>query len=132
MDRAEGPNEHDLTLLDFGQVLAVVRLDAGDGLASHPYMPYYYTISLDGGRTWPEMQPMPGTGCARPRLLQLGGGYAPLLMSGGRMKNNGSDDNLLWVVQQVDRYEYCVDKQQPDRNDCSGHVTTSPAFDTEV
>jgi hypothetical protein len=27
----------------------------------------------------------------------LGGGYAPLLMSGGRMKNNGSDDNLLWV-----------------------------------
>ena len=27
----------------------------------------------------------------------LGDGYAPLLMSGGRMKNNGSDDNLLWV-----------------------------------
>jgi hypothetical protein len=93
----EGPNEHDLTMLDFGQVLAVVRLDAGDGLASHPYVPYYYTISLDGGRTWPKMQPMPGTGCARPRLLQLGRGYAPLLMSGGRMKNNGSDDNLLWV-----------------------------------
>ena len=60
-------------------------------------MPYYYTVSLDGGRTWPKMQPMPGTGCARPRLLQLGRGYAPLLMSGGRMKNNGSDDNLLWV-----------------------------------
>eukprot|EP01045_Picozoa_sp_COSAG04_P042441 COSAG04_NODE_13408_length_607_cov_1.330709_1_plen_27_part_01 len=25
---------------------------------------------------------MAGTGCARPRLLTLGGGYAPLLMSG--------------------------------------------------
>lgn len=97
----EGPNEHDLTMLDFGQVMAVVRLDAGDGLASHPYAPYYFTVSQDGGRTWPKMQPMPGTGCARPRLLQLGDGYAPLLMSGGRMKFNGngsaSDDNLLWI-----------------------------------
>eukprot|EP01045_Picozoa_sp_COSAG04_P010444 COSAG04_NODE_640_length_11672_cov_32.635358_7_plen_109_part_00 len=88
----EGPNEHDLAMLDFGQVLAVVRtlsprfyssvlsdvlvrkcqtkaegvlllpppptqvrLDAGDGLASHPYVPYYYTISRDGGVTWPKV-----------------------------------------------------------------------------
>ena len=75
--------------------------DAGDGLASHPYVPYYFTVSQDGGRTWPKMQPMPGTGCARPRLLPLGGSFAPLLMSGGRMKVNSngsaSDDNLLWI-----------------------------------
>jgi hypothetical protein len=45
----------------------VVRLDAGDGRATHPYVDYYYTVSLDGGRTWPKMQPMAGTGCARPR-----------------------------------------------------------------
>ena len=75
----------------------MVRLDAGDGLATHPYVDYHYTVSVDGGRTWPRLLPMAGTGCARPRLLQLGGGFAPLLMSGGRMKNNGSDDNLLWV-----------------------------------
>ena len=45
------------------------------------------------------MEPMVGTGCARPRLLTLGGGYAPLLMSGSRMKigPEGSDDNLLWI-----------------------------------
>jgi hypothetical protein len=40
---------------------------------------------------------MAGAGCARPRLLQLGDSYAPLLMSGGRMKNNGTDDNDLWI-----------------------------------
>ena len=88
----EGPNEHDLAMLDFGQVLAVVRsscsvpsdvlvrkcqtkaegvllllpppptqvrLDAGDGLASHPYVPYYYTISRDGGVTWPKVSADP-------------------------------------------------------------------------
>ena len=52
---------------------------------------------MDGGYTWTPLVAMPGTGCARPRLLMLGGGFAPLLMSGGRMKNNGTNDNLLWI-----------------------------------
>merc|ERR1712151_232547 len=84
-------------MLEFGQVMAVVRLGT-----SHPAVPFHYTISQDGGVTWPKMQPMLGTGCARPRLAMLGDGYAPLLMSGGRMKyatnvTNASVDNLLWV-----------------------------------
>ena len=44
-----------------------VRLDAGDGLASHPYVPYYYTISRDGGVTWPKVSSDP----AKLRLLLM-------------------------------------------------------------
>ena len=74
-----------------------MRTDAGDGRPSHAYAPYSYTTSIDGGTTWAPLQPMNGTGSARPRLLMLGGGYAPLLMSGGRMRGAGSDDVSLWV-----------------------------------
>jgi hypothetical protein len=38
-------------MLDFGQVLAVVRMDAGDGHATHPYVFYHAAISRDGGRS---------------------------------------------------------------------------------
>jgi len=99
----EGPNENDLAIADFGVVVAVVRTDAGDGVPDHTYQEYSYTYSMDGGFTWVPLSKMPGTGSARPRLLMLGGGYAPLLMSGGRMKTKavngtgGSDDNHVWV-----------------------------------
>lgn len=80
----EGPNENDLAMLDFGVVLAVIRTDGGDGLPGHVYKSYSYSYSMDGGFTWTPLAAMPGTGCARPRLLMLGGGFAPLLMSGGK------------------------------------------------
>jgi hypothetical protein len=52
----EGPNEHDLSVLDYGQVIAAVRMDAGDGKATHPYVDYMYTVSRDAGRTWTKLR----------------------------------------------------------------------------
>jgi hypothetical protein len=87
------PNEHDLALLPNGDVLAVVRMDGGDGLATHPYRNYYRTVSSDQGKTWSTLEEIPNVGCARPRLAMLGGGKGPLLLSGGRQKNNGTQVN---------------------------------------
>jgi len=96
----EGPNEHALTLLADGMtVAAVVRLDAGDGPATHPYAPYTLVTSADGGRTWLARGALAGAGCARPRLLAAAPG-GPLVLSGGRWQVRGSEggwDPRLWV-----------------------------------
>jgi hypothetical protein len=39
--------------------------------------------------------PIPGAGCARPRLLKLTGG--PLILSGGRLCVESTDDISIWV-----------------------------------
>jgi hypothetical protein len=94
-DSEEGPNENDLALLPDGSVLAVVRLDAGDGRPDHPFRPYVRSVSTDGGRTWSRAQSLgDGVGCARPRLLSLGkaGG---VVLSGGRVAR-GTWDNYVW------------------------------------
>ena len=39
--------------------------------------------------------PIPGAGCARPRLLKLAGG--PLILSGGRLCVEDTDDISIWV-----------------------------------
>ena len=98
----EGPNENALSLLADGiTVAAVVRLDAGDGPASHPYKPYALVTSADGGRSWTARGPLAGAGCARPRLLAAAPD-GPLVLSGGRWQvpGSGSDggwDPRLWV-----------------------------------
>lgn len=99
----EGPNEHDVTLAPDGATLiAVVRFDAGDSnpkgewwRPSPHMMNYHRTISRDNGTTWARLAPIPGAGCARPRLLVLGN-Y--LLLSGGRYRVNGNDSDVkLWI-----------------------------------
>lgn len=95
----EGPNEHDCALLpstksDGGKLIGcAIRLDGGDGPISHPYLPFYWTQSSDSGRSWSKPVAMNGTGCARPRLLLLGD---TLLLSGGRMRNEGKQGVQLW------------------------------------
>ena len=90
----EGPNEMDLVRLDDGGILAVVRLDGGDGPATHPYVNYFQTVSRDGGRTWSKLE-RTSAGCARPRLLRLG---STLILSGGRQRNSNTSDILLWTA----------------------------------
>eukprot|EP00052_Salpingoeca_macrocollata_P028592 m.278317 g.278317 ORF g.278317 m.278317 type:complete len:446 (+) comp22878_c1_seq13:3217-4554(+) len=90
----EGPNEHDLALLgDRRTVLAVVRMDAGDG-AHHQFLNYYKSFSTDQGRTWSKLEEMKDIGCARPRLLFLNG---VLFLSGGRQENLGIEAPMLWI-----------------------------------
>ena len=114
-DSQEGPNEMDIILLPDGNTLyAVMRLDAGDGPISHPYVPYHQTISQDGGLTWRHPTPMPhGMGCARPRLLRIGNS---VLLSGGRMRNLNTSDIILWVNHDVlghasEWHEYSISYQ---------------------
>ena len=97
----EGPNEHDMTVLPDGKtLLAVVRLDGGDGGRKPPLEPYYYLpyhrcLSTDWGKTWSRLTPIPNTGCARPRLLTVGW---KVLLTGGRFRvYHNTSDVLLWV-----------------------------------
>lgn len=96
----EGPNEHDVTVLpDGASLLAVVRLDGGDGGLKPPLQPYHYldyhkSISTDWGRTWSRLAPI-DAGCARPRLLALG---SVVVLSGGRHRTHlNTSDVLLWI-----------------------------------
>lgn len=99
----EGPNEHDVVLSPDGATLvAVVRLDAGDGARAiggqcQPpnYLSYHRTTSSTFGKTWEALTAIPNAGCARPRLLVVG---SLLLMSGGRFRVGGrTSDVLLWA-----------------------------------
>jgi hypothetical protein len=96
-DSEEGPNECDITTLADGKtILAVIRIDAGDGflpgakgMPAHAHLPYVAAKSTDGGQTWKKQRMKPSTndgmqlGCARPRLMSFGKD-APLVLSGGR------------------------------------------------
>lgn len=106
----EGPNENSLVALSDGATLACVfRLDAGDGPATHPFVPYTVSLSHDGGATWTRGVTMPTAGSARPKLLHLGadgaGGFpspaAPVLLTGGRFRdaalNTSGWDAKVWV-----------------------------------
>ena len=89
----EGPNEHDVALLADGlTLLAVIRMDGGDGVGS-PYLNYSSTLSSDFGATWSRLRPT-NAGCARPRLMLLG---KTLLLSGGRHRSANTSDALLWA-----------------------------------
>ena len=75
--------------------MCIVRLDAGDGPLSHPYVPYYRVLSTDGGRTWINATSLgKGIGCARPRLMRTSGGQ--ILLSGGRL-GPLNRDTLVWL-----------------------------------
>jgi len=92
----EGPNENAMAVASDGvTVVAVIRMDAGDGPQTHPYVNYWTTRSSDGGVTWTAAAAIPNAGCARPRMLPLVPG-GPLLLSGGRWRNHNTTDILLW------------------------------------
>ena len=101
----EGPNENAVSLASDGTVVAVVRLDCGDGPSTHPFVNYTTARSSDGGARWALEGAIPNAGCARPRLLHLGadgrGGVAPapLLLSGGRQRDaaHAGWDATLWL-----------------------------------
>lgn len=97
----EGPNENDLTLLKDGEtIMCVVRLDAGDGQVSHPYLPYHRIISTDGGFTWGTATSLgESVGCARPRLMRTAGGQ--IVLSGGRLGPHNRD-TLVWLNHEGD------------------------------
>ena len=93
---AEGPSEGALAILNNGTLMAVMRVE---GQSGH-YSPYISKLSEDGGLTWHSLRSLhgggsggvPGAGCVRPRLLQVG---SSLLLSGGR-PNPVSRDVLVW------------------------------------
>lgn len=87
----EGPNENDMVLLaDNKTIMCIIRLDAGDGRVSHPYLPYVKSLSTDGGFTWTAATSLPaGVGCARPRLMRTAAGS--IVLSGGRLGPTNRD-----------------------------------------
>ena len=51
--------------------------------------------SYNQGKDWTKAVPIKGAGCARPRLLKLAAG--PLLLSGGRLCVEDTDDISMWL-----------------------------------
>lgn len=98
----EGPSEPDSTRLPDGTVVTVMRFDAGDACQWGPfpedtsacYKNYMLSRSSSAGRTWSVPTPIPHAGTARPRVTCFIGGL--LVLTGGRMFNQGRNDLGLW------------------------------------
>eukprot|EP01043_Picozoa_sp_COSAG02_P036292 COSAG02_NODE_2648_length_8336_cov_3.970378_7_plen_450_part_00 len=96
--------ENDMAIMADGKTVMIVMRTDGDcncaGATGHNecglYREYYQSYSTDLGKSWTVATPIPGTGCARPRLLSLGVGK-PMLMSGGRMCWANTTGLFLWV-----------------------------------
>eukprot|EP01052_Picozoa_sp_SAG31_P041686 SAG31_NODE_6389_length_2035_cov_1.978306_1_plen_233_part_10 len=82
-------------LADNKTLLCVIRMDGDSGCSTHSYRYYAAIRSYDLGRTWGPAVPIKGAGCARPRLLKLRGG--PLVLSGGRLCVEDTDDISIWL-----------------------------------
>jgi len=99
----EGPNENAPVLLADGKTLLVVfRIDDGIDGGKVGAKNYWSVRSTDDGKTWDSPQEMHdrngrGIGVARPRLLMLGEGKGPLLLTGGRLLTEHTRDIYLWV-----------------------------------
>ena len=99
----EGPNENDLVNLSDGKTLfAVFRIDDGVDGGKVGAKNYHSVTSTDDGTSWSRPREMNdttgrGMGVARPRMLMLGNGKGPLLLSGGRLYTEQTCDILLWV-----------------------------------
>eukprot|EP01050_Picozoa_sp_SAG11_P005808 SAG11_NODE_424_length_9590_cov_3.114635_2_plen_690_part_00 len=107
-------NENSITARADGTVLAVWRMGAGDGhkwnhsmSSTDGYQYYHFATSADGGASWTAEAPLPGLGCARPKLLSLpqtatvAAGAASshgglTVLGGGRLRISGTNDILLW------------------------------------
>ena len=115
----EGASENSLVrLADNKTIMMVVRYAGGDGglwqspqcgtcgpitISKMPqcrdqcYKNYRRFLSKDEGRHWSGPFELPNTGSCRPRLLMMGGGKGPLILSGGRSVNRGRYDVSMWV-----------------------------------
>jgi len=124
---SEGPNEHDLALLPSGDVLCVMRTGAGDG--SRGYMPFYKSLSRDGGKTWSVPVAMPGIGCARPHLLQLG---KATILSGGRKMMNPEYDRGFDLWMSVDNGLTWEHRSGSYEHNAGRSVTGAPVWSEQV
>ena len=100
--------ENDMAVMADGKTVMIVMRTDGDctcDMAKEPYTkyddcgvyrPYYQSYSTDFGSSWTRATPIPGTGCARPRLLSLGADR-PMLMSGGRMCWANETGLFVWL-----------------------------------
>eukprot|EP00038_Savillea_parva_P025505 m.47986 g.47986 ORF g.47986 m.47986 type:complete len:499 (-) comp6947_c0_seq1:76-1572(-) len=102
-----GPSESDLVLLsDNRTLMSVVRMD-GDGgcfdgtvppadrhANTTTYRNYAASYSTDGA-TWTFPAPIPGTGCARPRVQRFADGT--VILTGGRLCVENTTGIFLWV-----------------------------------
>ena len=60
-----------------------MRVDGSDGTPSHRTLPWLFTTSTSGGKTWSKASPLPSNMlAARPHATVLGNGA--LLVTGGR------------------------------------------------
>lgn len=85
----EGPNESALVrLADGHRLLAIMRMDGGDGPPHHRHTVFYQSMSDDEGKTWTHATPMPADiNSVRPKVLMMdvnGPGKGPLLLTTGR------------------------------------------------
>ena len=116
----EGASENSLVrLADNKTIMMVVRYAGGDGglwqspqcgtcgpitISKMPqcrdqcYKNYRRFLSKDEGRHWSGPFELPNTGSCRPRLLMMGGGKGPLILSGGCSVNRGRYDVSMWVT----------------------------------
>jgi len=103
-----GPSEADITLLsDNRTLLSVVRMDGDSSCFDSDVLPanrnantttyrnYAASYSTDHGESWSLPAAIPGTGCARPRVMQLAEG--PLLLTGGRLCVENMTGIFLWI-----------------------------------
>ena len=99
-------DEHDVTLLPNGSIIALLRNECDNKVLSGARGgQYLQKISHDGGRSWAVGADMSGIGSVCPRLLMVPGSAATpnaLLLSGGRGRYSGqttgmNSDNQLWV-----------------------------------
>ena len=91
-----GPDENDIAVLGDGKTLiCVIRMDGDAGCSTNSYRYFAAIYSHDQGASWSRAVPIPGAGCVRPKLLKLAGG--PLILSGGRLCVEKTDDISIWV-----------------------------------
>jgi hypothetical protein len=99
----EGIGEPDSAVLPSGTVITIMRYDSGDACQWGPfpentqacYKNYRSSRSTDHGVHWSTPVEIPRAGTARPRVTSFGSG-AWVLLSGGRMFNQGKNDLGLW------------------------------------
>ena len=83
-------------LADGKSIICAIRMDGDAGCSTGTYQYYSQSYSTDSGASWSLPRPIPGAGCARPRLMLMAP-HGPLLLSGGRLCVENVTGIFLWV-----------------------------------